>query len=161
MPPEHWPSCGRSPPAAKPQRTLRTIVEGCRGSALRGAVLFRAAMKPILTAISTMSTTAQAAMVLHDFGLPAIMTKLRCRFGLFRYQLFLRYECNPKWQCGLSVPSLDSLAQCVDAFGAPLHGGLAGAGIACGDCLFAAFAQAALESIPAATDSDGTVANYD
>jgi hypothetical protein len=32
------------------------------------------AMKAVLTTISNTRTTAQAAIVLHDFGLPAIMT---------------------------------------------------------------------------------------
>jgi hypothetical protein len=94
-----------------------------------------------------------------ELGMQSQATKLRHLADRIAWApLFLLFR---KWQCGLSVPSLHSLAQCVDAFRAPLHGGLAGAGIASGDCLFAAFAQAALESIPAATDSDGTVADHD
>jgi hypothetical protein len=94
---------------------------------------------------------------------PSGSDRLGASFFFSSFFFFFYFEkcLFRKWQRDLSVPSLDSLAQCVDAFGAPLHGGLAGAGIASGDCLFAAFAQAALESIPAATDSDGTVANYD
>jgi hypothetical protein len=56
--------------------------------------------------------------------------------------------------------SLDRLPQRVDAFGTALNRGLAGAGIAAGDGFFAAFAQTALEGIPATPDSNRAVADY-
>jgi hypothetical protein len=56
---------------------------------------------------------------------------------------------------------LDSLAQRVHAFGAALDGGFAGACIAASNSLFATFAQAALESIPTATNSNRAVADHD
>jgi hypothetical protein len=53
---------------------LRTNVEGCRGTTLSGAVLFRMAMIAVLSTINNRRTSAKAAIVLHAFGLPAIMT---------------------------------------------------------------------------------------
>jgi F0F1-type ATP synthase membrane subunit c/vacuolar-type H+-ATPase subunit K len=61
-----------------------------------------------------------------------------------------------RWKYGL-----DCLPQRIDAFGAALSSGLAGACTASGNRLFAAFAKAALERIPAATNSDRAVADHD
>jgi hypothetical protein len=41
---------------------------------MNGSVFFRMATNAALTSISNTRTTAQAAIVLPDFGLPAIMT---------------------------------------------------------------------------------------
>src|ERR1700686_4920672 len=56
---------------------------------------------------------------------------------------------------------LHCFPQRIDAFGAALDGRLAGAGIASRNGFFAAFAEAALESIPPPPDSNGAVADYD
>jgi hypothetical protein len=56
---------------------------------------------------------------------------------------------------------LHRLSQCIGAFGAAFDGGLARARIASGNGFFPAFAQATLESIPAATDSNRAIADYD
>jgi hypothetical protein len=56
---------------------------------------------------------------------------------------------------------LHCFLQRIDAFGAALDGRLAGARIASRNGFFAAFAEAALESIPPPPDSNGAVADYD
>jgi len=74
MRPGRWRNCGRSLLAGETQRLIRLIkVEGRKGTTLSGAVLFRMATNVVLTTISNIRATAQAARVLHDFGLPAII----------------------------------------------------------------------------------------
>jgi hypothetical protein len=53
---------------------LRVTVEGRIGTTLSEGVLFRMVMNAVLITISTTRATAHNAIVLHDFGLPAIMT---------------------------------------------------------------------------------------
>jgi hypothetical protein len=53
---------------------IKTKIDGCMGiTGLVGGVLLRIAMKAVLTTISKTTTTAKAAIVLHDLGLPAII----------------------------------------------------------------------------------------
>ena len=66
-----------------------------------------------------------------------------------------RLMCAPSKYC------LHRFPQCIGAFGAAFDGRLARARIASGNGFFPAFAQATLESIPAATDSNRAVADYD
>lgn len=46
------------------------------GTTFTGTVLLRMAINPVLTAINITRITAQAAIVLHDFGLPTIMPEV-------------------------------------------------------------------------------------
>jgi hypothetical protein len=45
------------------------------------------ARKAVLIIINSARTTAQAAKVLLDFGLPAIIRQLRCRFRALRQRI--------------------------------------------------------------------------
>ena len=67
-------NCGKSPPVVEGQMAPRVIVEGRIGTTLRGGVLLRMVMNAVLITISTTRAMAQNAIVLYDFGLPAIMT---------------------------------------------------------------------------------------
>jgi hypothetical protein len=58
---------------------LRVTVEGCIGTTLSEGVLFRMVMNAVPITISTTRAMAQTAIVLHDFGLPAIMTPVEMR----------------------------------------------------------------------------------
>ena len=53
---------------------LKITVEGRMGTTLSEGVLLRMVMNAVLITISTTRAIAQNAIVLHDFGLPTIMT---------------------------------------------------------------------------------------
>jgi hypothetical protein len=55
---------------------------------MSGGVFFRMATNAALTTISNTRTTAQAAIVLPDFGLPAIMTAGEMLIWFFSFPSF-------------------------------------------------------------------------
>ncbi len=79
MPPGHWPSCGKFPPAGEVQPVVAIKVEGCNGATRIGGVFFRVASTAIVTTIRIAKAMAQNAMQRADFGLPAIMTAIKMR----------------------------------------------------------------------------------
>jgi hypothetical protein len=65
-------------------------VEGCSGGTpFVGGVFFRMAIKAALTISASTKAMVQAAIVLPDRGLPAIMAQLRCCFQAVRPPDFL------------------------------------------------------------------------
>jgi hypothetical protein len=61
---------------------------------MSGRVFFRMATNAALTTISNTRTTAQAAIVLPDFGLPAIMTAGEMLLWFFSFSSFPPRVCN-------------------------------------------------------------------
>lgn len=115
---------------------------------------------------------AMVAIARPALGLPAIIDETEMPiwhplFSLFwGFTRFAQAKKAPSNRLRLRVLRvghrfLDSLAKRIDVFGTEPDGGFPAAGTALRDGFFAAFAQAALKSIPAPSNSDRAVADYD